>query len=99
MATSGMPQPGQDQGGSPQGGPPSPPPQGGGAPPQQGGGGQANQLQQLFAQWYQVSKQIASSDPRLASGMEKVAQGIQEAQAALVTPSQPTPLAQQPSVG
>jgi hypothetical protein len=53
----------------------------------------------LFAQWYQVSKQIAASDPRLASGMEKVAQGIQEAQAALVTPPQPTPMAQQPSMG
>ena len=98
MATSGMPQPGQDQGGSPAGGPPAPPPQGGGAPQQGGGGGQANQLQQLLAQWFQVSKQIASSDPRLASGMEKVAAGIQEAQAALVTPPQPTPMAQQPSV-
>jgi hypothetical protein len=51
----------------------------------------------LFASWYQVSKQVAASDPRLASGMEKVAQGIQEAQAALVTPPQPTPTSQQPS--
>jgi hypothetical protein len=95
MATNPMPAP--DQGGSPAGGPPSPPPQGGpqGGPPQ--GGGQANDLQKLFAQWYQVSKQIAASDPRLSSGMEKVAQGIQEAQAALVTPPQPTPTSQQPS--
>jgi hypothetical protein len=97
MATSGMPQPDQDQGGSPQGGPPSPSPQGGGALPQQGGG-QANELQTLLARWFQTSKQMAASDPRLASGMEKVAQGIQEAQAALVTPPQPTPTSQQPSV-
>jgi hypothetical protein len=103
VATNPMPSP-DPQGGSPQGGPPSPPPQGGpqGGPPPQGGpqqgeGDQATQLQQLFAQWYQVSKQIAASDPRLSSGMEKVAQGIQEAQAALVTPPQPTPTAQQPS--
>ncbi len=99
MATTGMPSPDQQGGGPPQqgaGSPPPPPTQGGG---QQGppSGGQANQLQQLLAQWYQVSKQIASSDPRLASGMEKVAQGIQEAQAALVTPPQPTPMSQQPS--
>jgi len=98
VATS-MPSPGPDQGGAPPaGGPPSPPPQGGGQqPPSQGGGGQANQLQTLLAQWFQVSKQIASSDPRLASGMEKVAQGIQEAQAALVTPQQSNSLGQQPS--
>jgi hypothetical protein len=87
-----MPVPDQQGGAPPQGGA-SPSPQGG--PPQ--GGGQANQLQQLLAQWYQVSKQISASDPRLASGMEKVAQGIQEAQAALVTPPQSQPTAQQPS--
>jgi len=92
MATNSMPMP--SQGGSPQaGGPPSPPPQGG----SQQGGGQADPMQQLLAQWYQVSKQMAASDPRVASGMEKVAQGIQEAQAALVMPPQPTPTAQQPS--
>jgi hypothetical protein len=42
---------------------------------------------------------MSAADPRMASGMEKVSQGIQEAQAALVTPSQPTPMAQQPSMG
>ena len=100
MATPGMPSPDQSGGAPPQGGAGAPPPPQGGPPDQGGGqqGGQANQLQQLFAQWYQASKQIASSDPRLSSGMEKVAQGIQEAQAALVTPPQPTPTAQQPSV-
>lgn len=94
MATNGMPAP--DQGGaSPQGGgPPQPPPQGGGAtPPSQG---QANDLQKLLANWYQVAKQMAASDPRLASGAEKVSQGIQEMQTALVTPPQSTPLGQQP---
>lgn len=70
----------------------TPPPQGG-APPS---GGQANDLQKLLANWYQVSKQMASSDPRLASGANKVAEGIQEMQTALVTPSQPTPVGQQP---
>ena len=97
MATNGMPQPDPTQGGGPPaGGPPSPPPQGG--PPQGGqGSGQASQLQTLLANWYTTSKQMAASDPRLASGMEKVAQGIQEAQAALVTPPQPTPTSQQPS--
>ena len=95
-----MPSPDQSGGAPPQGGAGAPPPPQGGPPDQGGGqqGGQANQLQQLFARWYEASKQIASSDPRLASGMEKVAQGIQEAQAALVTPPQPTPTSQQPSV-
>ena len=87
-----MPQP--DQGASPQGGAPAPPPQGGQQPPS---GGQANDLQKLLANWYQVSKQMAASDPRLASGAEKISQGIQEMQTALVTPPQPTPTAQQPS--
>jgi len=82
------------------------PPMGGGAgpqgPPDQGGqsqppsSGQANQLQMLLANWYQVSKQMAASDPRLASGAQKVSQGIQEMQTALVTPPQPTPIGQQP---
>lgn len=81
------PQPGGGAGASsqapPSGGPPS-------------GGGQANDLQKLLANWYQVSKQMAASDPRLASGANKVAEGIQEMQTALVTPSQSTPTAQQP---
>ena len=80
------------------------PPQGGGAPPPQGGpqpGGPpsqapANPLQMLLARWYQVAKQMAGSDPRLASGAEKVSQGIQEMQTALVTPPQSTSMGQQP---
>lgn len=83
-------------------------PPGGGAPPPQGAPDQgaapqgapsqapANQIQMLLARWYQVAKQMAASDPRLAAGMEKIAQGIQEAQTALVSPPQPTPMGQQP---
>ena len=96
MATSPTPTPDQSAGTPPAGGAGAPPPQGGG----QGGppsGGQANDLQKLLANWYQVAKQMAASDPRLASGAEKIAQGIQEMQSALVTPSQPTPMSQQPS--
>jgi hypothetical protein len=40
---------------------------------------------------------MAASDPRLASGAEKISQGIQEMQTALVTPSQPQPQGQNPS--
>lgn len=65
----------------------------GGAP---GAQEQATKLQMLLADWFRVSREMAVHDRRLAAGMEKVAQGIQEAQAALVTPSQPTPIAQQP---
>jgi hypothetical protein len=84
-----------------QGATPPQPGGGAGAPPPDGGqgapsGGQANDLQKLLANWYQVSKQMAASDPRLASGANKVAQGIQEMQTALVTPAQPTPTSQQP---
>lgn len=91
--------PDQSQGAAPPqpgGGAGTPPPQGGpggGSPPS---GDQANDLQKLLANWYQVSKQMASSDPRLASGANKVAEGIQEMQSALVTPAQPTPISQQP---
>jgi hypothetical protein len=50
----------------------------------------------LLARWYQTAKQMASADPRLAAGAEKVSQGIQEMQTALVSPQQPTPVGQQP---
>lgn len=90
MAASPMPDP---QASAPQGGAGAQPPQGGGAPPS---GGQANDLQKLLANWYNVAKQMGSSDPRLASGANKVSEGIQEMQTALVTPSQPTPVGQQP---
>lgn len=92
MATSAPPMPDQS-GASPSGGAPAPQ-----APPSQGppSSGQANGIQKLLADWYNVAKQMSASDPRLASGAEKVSQGIQEMQAALVTPPQPTPMSQQP---
>jgi hypothetical protein len=105
MATSPQPMPDQQGGAPPAAGAGAPPPQGAppqggpdqGAPPQ-GAPSQApaNQMQMLFARWYQTVKQIAASDPRLAAGAEKVSQGIQEMQTALVTPPQPTPVGQQP---
>jgi hypothetical protein len=100
MATTPQPMP-QDQQGA------GAPPAGAGAPPQGAApdqGGQqappsqapANPMQMLLARWYQTAKQMAASDPRLAAGMEKVSQGIQEAQTALVSPAQPTSVGQQP---
>jgi hypothetical protein len=86
----------------------APPDQGAGAPPQGAAPDQgaqqpgtpsqapANPLQMLLARWYQTAKQMAAADPRLASGAEKVSQGIQEMQTALVSPPQPTPIGQQP---
>lgn len=90
----------QGQGAAPPmggGAPPTPPTPDQGPPPQ-GNPSQApaNPLQMLLARWYQTAKQMSASDPRLASGMEKIAQGIQEAQTALVSPPQPTPIGQNP---
>jgi hypothetical protein len=50
----------------------------------------------LLARWFQAAKQMAAADPRLASGANKVSEGIQEMQTALITPPQPTPMGQQP---
>lgn len=88
MAASPMPDPQQQQQGAP-------PPDAGGTPPDAGAqqpaasSAPANPLQMLLAKWYQTAKQMAASDPRLASGAGKVADGIQEMQTALVSPSQP----------
>lgn len=92
MATSPQPMPDQQGQGAP------PPDAGGGGAPPQSGSSQApaNPLQMQLARWYQIVKQIAASDPRLASGAEKISQGIQEMQTALVSPPQPTPMGQQP---
>lgn len=95
MATTPAPVSAQGQGGAPAARPAPPPSQGQGQSTSQS---QATGIQQLLANWYQVAKQMASADPRLASGAEKVAQGIQEMQTALVTPPQPTPMGQQPQV-
>ncbi len=92
MATSPAPMPDQ------QGSSAAPPQDGGGASPQSSSASSApaNPLQMLLAKWYQTAKQMAASDPRLAPGAEKIAAGIQEMQTALVSPSQPTPMGQQP---
>ena len=84
----------------------TPPPDASGADssPQGGDGAQqpqpssapANPMQMLLARWYQTAKQMAASDPRLASGAGKVADGIQEMQTAMVSPAQPSTPAQQP---
>lgn len=90
MATSPMPDPQQSQGS-----PATPPPDAGGAASPDGGAqpspssAPANPLQMLLAKWYQAAKQMAASDPRLASGAGKVSDGIQEMQTALISPSQP----------
>lgn len=104
MATASQPMPqGQEQGAPPPDQGAGAPPQGATPPPdqntpQQGPPSQApaNPMQMLLARWYQTAKQMAASDPRLASGAEKVSQGIQEMQTALVSPPQPTPMGQQP---
>jgi hypothetical protein len=83
---------GQGQGGAP----PPPPDQGAPSTPPQSTGAPANDMQMLLARWFQAAKQMASADPRLASGAQKVSEGIQEMQTALVTPPQPTPTSQQP---
>jgi len=68
------------------------------APPSQTPPSQApaSPMQMLLARWFQTAKQMAAADPRLAAGAEKVSQGIQEMQTALVSPAQPTPIGQQP---
>jgi len=76
-----QPQPDPTQGGGT--------PTGGGAPaPSQA---PANPTQIMLAQMYQLCKKLAQQDPTLSAGMQKAAQGIQEAQTALVTgsPQQP----------
>ena len=95
MATT--PQPMPDQGSSasaaPQGG-------GGGTPPPEAqpapSQAPADQMQLLLAKWYKAAEQMAASDPRLSSGAQKVREGINEMQTALVTPPQTTPRSQQP---
>src|ERR1700745_3443005 len=109
MGTAPMPSPdqGQGQGAAPPnqmggGGAPPPPDQGAQQPPPPDQGGQqgfqapANPLQLLLAKWFKVAEQMAAADPRLASGAQKVRDGIQEMQTSLITPQQPTPMAQQP---
>lgn len=101
MAAAPTPQPDPGQGAAtPQGGNGSasaPPDQNGqGGQPQSSFQAPANPIQILLAKWSKVAEQMASSDPRLAAGAQKVREGIRDMQQAMITPQQPTPLSQQP---
>lgn len=46
----------------------------------------------MLAQMYQVLKRLAQENPAMSAGLQKAAQGIQEAQTAMLTQSpQPAP--------
>lgn len=79
------------------------PTQAGGTPEQGGAPGAsqspqapANPVQVMLAQMYQLVKRLATENPVLAAGMQKAAQGIQEAQTALVTQPQQQPSGSNP---
>jgi len=74
-----------------------PPDQAGGAPPPPGPGPQpgpapgappsqapASPAQMMLAQMFQIAKRMAQENPAMAAGMQKAAEGIQEAQTALL---------------
>lgn len=46
---------------------------------------------------YQMCKRLAQGKPELSAGLQKAAQGIQEAQTALVTGAQPQPTSSNPA--
>jgi hypothetical protein len=70
---------------------PGPQPQPGAAPPgPEGGGGAPSQApaspeSMMLAKLYQACKALAQQSPVMAPGLSKAAEGIQEAQTALVT--------------
>lgn len=72
---------------------PTPPPMGGappqGQPPAQPGAppsaAPASPIQVMLAQMFQVCKKLSMENPIVASGMNKAAEGIQEAQTAMLT--------------
>ena len=70
---------------------------GGGAPSPQASQAPANPKQIMLAQMYQLCKRLAQEDPVLSAGLQKAAQGIQEAQTAMVTQPQPQPTSSNPS--
>ena len=94
MATTPQPDPTQNGGA---GAPPDASPQGvapgGGAPPSQA---PANPTQIMLAKLYQACKALAAQNPVLSSGLAKAAQGIQEAQTAMLTTPAPQPAQQNP---
>ena len=54
----------------------------------------ANPAQIMLAQMYQVIRRLATENPAMSAGLQKAAQGIQEAQTALLT-QQPGPSPEQ----
>ena len=56
----------------------------------------ANPKQIMLAQMYQLCKRLAQEDPVLSAGLGKAAQGIQEAQTAMVTQPEPQPTSANP---
>lgn len=75
-----MPPPGQDAGSA------------GASPASAPSAAPASQEQMMLAQMYQVCKKLAQANPAMAAGMQKAAQGIQEAQTAMLTQGQgPSP--------
>ena len=83
MAAPGTPDPGA---GAPGGAQPQPQP---GPGPEAGGGAPsqapASPEQIMLAKLYQACKALAQQNPVLSGGLSKAAEGIQEAQTALVT--------------
>jgi hypothetical protein len=78
---------------------PTPDPGQGGAPaPDAGAPSQApaSPEQMMLAKLYQACKGLAQQNPILSSGLQKAAEGIQEAQTALVTQPQQQPPGQNP---
>jgi len=52
----------------------------------------ANPAQVMLAQMFQVLKRLAQENPAMSAGLQKAAQGIQEAQTAVLTQTpRPTP--------
>lgn len=59
----------------------------------------ANPAQVMLAQMFQVCRRLAQENPAMSAGMQKAAQGIQEAQTALMMNRQSaTPPEQNPPV-
>jgi len=81
---------------------PQPDPTQGGAPnadsgaPAQGSQAPASPDQMMLAKLYQACKALAQQNPILSAGLQKAAQGIQEAQTAMVTQPQPQPAGSNP---
>jgi len=65
----------------------APAPDAGGAPSQ----APANPQQIMLAQMYQVVRRLAQENPIMSAGLQKAAEGIQEAQTAMLTQPRPQP--------